>query len=222
VAGYLTPRQRGIGMTSERTRARMVEYLREQGIRDETVLAAMARVPRHLFVEDAFVTRAYDDVPLPIGSGQTISSTYVVARMAELLRNGRDLGRVLEIGAGCGYQAAVLSCIAREVVSIERVVTLVGKARRNLREARVANVKLKHGDGMQALAGEAPFDGIISAAATPTVPQAWFDQLAVGGRLVLPLGASMQHIVVYERGADGIEEQSYEGVKFVPLLPGLA
>lgn len=222
MADYLTAERRGIGMTSERTRARMVEMLRDQGIRDEVVLTAMGRVPRHLFVEEAFVTRAYDDVPLPIGSGQTISSPYVVARMAELLRDGHDRDRVLDIGTGCGYQAAVLSYLAREVVSVERVVTLVGRARRNLRLAGVRNVRLKHADGMRAIEGEPPFDGIISAAATPAVPRAWFDQLGEGGRLVLPRGSGEQQIVVYERNAEGLIEQTHEFVKFVPLLPGLA
>lgn len=217
----------GIGMTSARTRGRMVERLREQGIKDEIVLAAMGGVPRHLFVDQALESRAYEDTALPIGFGQTISNPYIVARMAELARHGEngqghELGRVLEIGLGCGYQAAVLSKLAREVVSMERIAALVGKTRARLRELRVNNVKPKHGDGMQGAKDFAPFDAIVIAAAFAEVPQALLAQLAEGGRLVMPLGHSTQTLCVIERRDDAITEQLLEGVKFVPLLPGVA
>ena len=216
-------KHRGIGMTSERTRARMVERLREQGIRDSSVLAAMGRVPRHIFVDEALSIRAYEDTALPIGFGQTISNPYIVARMIEVLRNGHDLQRVLEIGTGCGYQAAVLAKLAREVYSIERIATLIGRARRHIRELRVGNIKLKHGDGNLGLAEIAPFDGIILAAATPQPPQALLQQLALGGRMVLPRGSgSEQRLVLIVRNEEGFEESMLEMVHFVPLLPGVS
>ncbi|MEW5967551.1 MAG: protein-L-isoaspartate(D-aspartate) O-methyltransferase [Pseudomonadota bacterium] len=217
----------GIGMTSARTRGRMVERLREQGIKDESVLAAMGAVPRHLFVDQALESRAYEDTALPIGFGQTISNPYIVARMAELARHGeagqgRALGRVLEIGLGCGYQAAVLARLAREVVSIDRIAQLVGKTRARLRELRVNNVKPKHGDGMHGAKDFAPFDAIVIAAAFGEVPQALLPQLADGGRLVMPLGSGSQILCVVERQGDAYNERRLEGVKFVPLLPGVA
>src|SRR5574341_566614 len=161
----------GIGMTSQRTRARMVERLREQGIRDERVLAAMAAVPRHLFVDEALASRAYEDTALPIGFGQTISQPWVVARMIELLGTGRTLGKVLEVGTGCGYQAAVLAQSAVEVYSIERIKELHERARANLRELRLRNLRLVHGDGKAGLEKAAPFDSIIVAAAASQTPQ---------------------------------------------------
>ncbi len=226
MAETLNPRA-GIGMTSERTRMRMVERLREQGIKDEIVLAAMGSVPRHMFVDQALESRAYDDTALPIGFGQTISSPYIVARMAELARHGEhghghDLGRVLEIGLGCGYQAAVLGKLAREVVSMERIAALVGKTRPRLRQLRINNVKTKHGDGITGAKDFAPFDAILVAAAFGEVPQALLPQLAEGGRLVLPLGTATQILCVVERQGDTYTERLLEGVKFVPLLPGVA
>ncbi|MFP5411092.1 MAG: protein-L-isoaspartate(D-aspartate) O-methyltransferase [Gammaproteobacteria bacterium] len=217
----------GIGMTSARTRGRMVERLREQGIKDEVVLAAMGAVPRHLFVDQALESRAYEDTALPIGFGQTISNPYIVARMAELARHGeagtgRPLGRVLEIGLGCGYQAAVLAKLAREVVSIDRIAQLVGKTRARLRELRVNNVKPKHGDGMHGAKDFAPFDAIVIAAAFGEVPQELLPQLADGARLVMPLGSGSQTLCVVERQGDAYNERRLEGVKFVPLLPGVA
>lgn len=218
----------GIGMTSARTRGRMVDRLREQGIHDEIVLTAMGAVPRHLFVDQALESRAYEDVALPIGFGQTISSPYVVARMCELARldragHARDLGRVLEIGLGCGYQAAVLARIAREVVSLERIAALVGRTRPRLRELRINNVKPKHGDGMLGLKDMAPFDAIVIAAAFAEVPEALKLQLAEkGGRLVMPLGHVAQTLWVVEREGTHFHEQQHEAVKFVPLLPGVA
>lgn len=226
MAETLNPRA-GIGMTSARTRGRMVERLREQGIKDETVLAAMGAVPRHLFVDQALESRAYEDTALPIGFGQTISNPYIVARMAELARHGeagqgRPLGRVLEIGLGCGYQASVLAQLAREVISIDRIAQLVGKTRVRLRELRIHNVKPKHGDGMHGAKDFAPFDAIVIAAAFGEVPQELLLQLADGGRLVMPLGSGSQTLCVVEREGDTYNERRLEGVKFVPLLPGVA
>ncbi|HUW29557.1 MAG TPA: protein-L-isoaspartate(D-aspartate) O-methyltransferase [Sulfuriferula sp.] len=215
-------RHSGIGMTSERTRARMVERLRAQGIKDNNVLTAMGMVPRHIFVDEALSIRAYEDSALPIGFGQTISSPYSVARMIEVLRAGADLQRVLEVGTGCGYQAAVLAKLAREVYSVERIATLLGRARRTIRELRIGNIKLKHGDGSVGLKDVAPFDGIILAAATSTPPQALLEQLAQGGRMVLPQGiGETQQMVLIERTAEGFQEKVLEMVHFVPLLPGV-
>ena len=212
----------GIGMTSDRTRARMIERLREQGIRDVTVLAAMAQVPRHLFVGEVLAIRAYEDTALPIGFGQTISHPYSVARMIEVLRNGKEMQRVLEVGGGCGYQAAVLAKLAREVYSIERIATLLGQARRITRELRITNLKLKHGDGNTGLAEMAPFDGIILAAAAAEPPPVLLAQLADGGRMVLPRGVGeSQHMVLIERHADAYHEHVLDRVHFVPLLPGV-
>ena len=210
----------GAGLTSQRTRAHMVERLREQGIRDERVLAAMAAVPRHLFVEEAFASRAYEDTALPLGFSQTISQPYVVARMIELLHFGRELGKTLEIGAGGGYQAAVLSRLAVEVYALERIGALLDRARANLRQLRLPNVRLKHADGSQGLPEAAPFDTIIVAAAAGQVPQALLTQLAYGGRLLLPLGTREQSLCMIERGARGYVESRLEMVRFVPLVTG--
>jgi protein-L-isoaspartate(D-aspartate) O-methyltransferase len=215
-------RYTGIGMTSPRTRARMIERLRNDGIQDEVVLAAMNSVPRHIFVDEALASRAYDDVSLPLGFGQTISQPYIVARMIEILRMGRPLNRVLEIGTGCGYQAAVLAQLARQVYSVERVQPLYERAMRCLNELQVANVTLRYGDGGMGIPEAAPFDGIIMAAAATHVPEALLEQLAVGGRMVLPLGAQGQVLCLIERDAQGYRETRLEPVKFVPLLMGRA
>ncbi len=167
----MTTHHSGIGMTSQRTRMRMVERLRSQGIRDEVVLATMGEVPRHLFVDEALASRAYEDISLPLGFGQTISSPHTVARMTELARGGATLNKVLEIGTGCGYQTAVLARLAKEVYSIERLAPLLAKARRNLREVRVTNARLRHGDGMLGMPEVAPFDAIIMTAAATHVPE---------------------------------------------------
>jgi len=218
----------GIGMTSARTRARMVERLREQGIRDEPVLGAMAAVPRHIFVEEALAIRAYEDSPLPIGAGQTISQPYVVARMTELLRAGGPLHRVLEIGTGCGYQTAILAQLADEVYTVERIGTLVAKARRNLRLLKLNSVRIKHGDGSADLGEDLEVDAIIITAAASHVPTALLRYLKVGGRMVLPLARhddelkGAQLLTVIEKAPAGIREQTYDAVRFVPLLPGLA
>jgi protein-L-isoaspartate(D-aspartate) O-methyltransferase len=212
----------GIGMTSQRTRARMVERLRAQGIRDEAVLDMMASLPRHIFVDEALASRAYEDCSLPIGFGQTISNPYTVARMTEiLLAEGRP-GKVLEIGTGCGYQTAVLSRLVREVYSVERIAPLLSKARGHLRELRIGNVRLKHADGAWGIAEAAPYDGIIMTAAATHVPEALLQQLAVGGRMVIPLGAGEQRLCLIERDLHEFRQTMLEPVKFVPLLPGVA
>ena len=217
-------RMSGIGMTSTRTRTRMVERLREQGIRDAGVLEAMAGVPRHLFVEEALASRAYEDTALPIGHSQTISQPYVIARMLEELRRGRSgdksLGKMLEIGTGCGYQAAVLAQLAPEVYSIERIVALAERARRNLRELRLPNLRLKHGDGSHGIPEAAPFDTIISAASAPAIPPALLQQLAMGGRMILPIGDTEQALCMVVRTPLGIRETRLDPVRFVPLLAG--
>lgn len=210
-------------MTSLRTRERMLVRLREQGIQDEVVLAAISAIPRHIFVDEALSIRAYEDVSLPIGFGQTISQPYIVARMSEILRSGKPLLKVLEIGTGCGYQTAVLSLLAKEVYSVERIRPLVMKARDHLRKLKCINVKLDHADGNMGLAQLAPFDAILVTAAASHIPQDLLDQLAIGGRLVIPVGTEEQILYLVER----ISESNYrhtklEPVKFVPLLGGVS
>lgn len=216
-AGFAT---RGIGFTSQRTRDRMIVRLREKGIADEAVLAAMALVPRHLFLEEALAHRAYEDRALPIGFDQTISQPFVVARMIEILRCGKNLGRVLEIGTGCGYQAAVLAQLAREVYSMERIAGLLEKARANLRRMRISNLRLVHGDGARGLPEEAPFDGVILSAAAAQLPEALLPQIAVGGRIIAPLGTSSQTLCLIQRTASGYSEKWLDAVRFVPLRAG--
>ena len=213
--------QTGIGMTSQRTRDRMLSRLREQGIKDEVVLSAISNIPRHIFVDEALSIRAYEDVSLPIGFGQTISQPYIVARMSELLRNGKPLGKVLEIGTGCGYQTAVLSSLAQEVYSVERIRPLVMKARGHLRELKCINVKLAHADGNIGLADLAPFDGIMVTAAASHIPQELLNQLAIHGRLIIPVGTDEQILYLVERkSATDYKQTKLEPVKFVPLLGG--
>jgi protein-L-isoaspartate(D-aspartate) O-methyltransferase len=214
-------------MTSERTRRRMVERLREQGIRDERVLGAMAAVPRHLFVEEALASRAYEDTALPIGFGQTISQPYVVAKMIEILLENPRAAKALEVGTGCGYQAAVLAHVFPEVYSIERIKGLLERARRNLLALRLKNLRLAHGDGYAGLEGAAPFDAIIVAAAAPRVPEALARQLAPGGRMVLPLAQAGrlgggQRLVLVERKGRGFAESRLDAVRFVPMEAGKA
>ncbi|MBI5919982.1 MAG: protein-L-isoaspartate(D-aspartate) O-methyltransferase [Nitrosomonadales bacterium] len=215
-------RHSGIGMTSARTRNRMIERLRAQGIRDEVVLAAMNSVPRHLFVDEALATRAYEDVSLPIGYGQTISQPYIVARMIEILRNDKPLNRVLEVGTGRGYQAAVLGQVAREVYSVERIKPLHERAAQCLKEIGARNVRLSHADGGMGLPSIAPFDGIIMAAAATHVPRELLAQMAVGSRMVMPLGTQEQMLTLIERDERGYHQTQMEAVKFVPLLTGMA
>jgi protein-L-isoaspartate(D-aspartate) O-methyltransferase len=208
-------------MTSRRTRQRMVERLRGLGIRDEAVLAVMNEIPRHIFVDEALASRAYEDIALPLGFGQTISSPYTVARMTELARAGGMLDRVLEVGTGCGYQTAVLARLAKEVHSIERVAPLISKARRHLRDVRAINTRLRYGDGMLGMPQAAPFDAIVIAAAATQVPETLLAQLEVGGRMVLPVGNGVeQRLCVIERTTQGYNEWRMDAVRFVPLRSG--
>lgn len=217
----------GVGLDSHAVRARMVHKLAAQGVSDARVLAAMGRVERHRFVDTALVNQAYEDTSLPIGLGQTISKPNVVARMLELLCQGAAgkldrLGRVLEIGTGCGYQAALLSHLANEVYSIERLRGLHDKARENLRALRLPNVHLLFGDGMIGYAKGAPYAAIIAAAGGEAIPPAWVEQLAVGGRLVAPLqtAAGVQALVVVDKTPLGVKQTLLEAVHFVPLKSG--
>ncbi|MGC1173370.1 protein-L-isoaspartate(D-aspartate) O-methyltransferase [Polaromonas sp.] len=217
----------GVGLDSKAVRARMVHKLAAQGISDAQVLAAMGHVERHRFVDTALINQAYEDTSLPIGLGQTISKPNVVARMLELLRQGAagsggKLGRVLEIGTGCGYQAAVLGQLATEVYSIERLRGLHDKARENLRVFRLANVHLLFGDGMAGYAKGAPYAAIIAAAGGEAIPPAWVEQLAVGGRLVAPMhmAGGAQALVVLDKTPQGVTQTVLEAVHFVPLKSG--
>lgn len=217
----------GLGLDSGAVRARMVAKLAAQGIADERVLAAMRAVERHRFVDSALVGQAYEDTSLPIGQNQTISKPNVVARMVELLLAhtppGAKLGRVLEIGTGCGYQAAVLGQVCSEVYSIERLRGLHEKARSNMQPFRLAHVRLILGDGMLGHAQGAPFAGIIAAAGGEAIPQAWIDQLAVGGRIIAPVhgAGGGQALVVVDKTDQGISQQRLEAVHFVPLKSGV-
>ncbi|MEO7392297.1 MAG: protein-L-isoaspartate(D-aspartate) O-methyltransferase [Ramlibacter sp.] len=223
------PAAGGIGLDSQAVRARMVAKLAAQGVSDSLVLAAMGSVERHRFVDSALVNQAYEDTSLPIGLGQTISKPNVVARMIELLLGGvrapsGKLGRVLEVGTGCGYQAAVLGVVAEEVYSIERLRGLHDKARDNLRPFRLANVHLLFGDGMAGFAKGAPYAGIIAAAGGESVPRAWIEQLAVGGRIVAPteMANGQQALVVLEKTSREMKQSVLEAVHFVPLKSGIA
>ena len=218
----------GVGLDSQAVRSRMVDKLAQQGITDGRVLAAMGAVQRHRFVDSALVNQAYEDTSLPIGLGQTISKPNVVARMIELLLGGRcdatgRLGRVLEIGTGCGYQAALLSIVATEVYSIERLRALHDKARDNLRALALPNVHLLFGDGTAGYAKGAPYAGIIAAAGGEAVPQAWLEQLAIGGRIVAPtvMAGGQQALVVLEKTAREVKQTVLEAVHFVPLKSGI-
>jgi len=210
----------GIGMTSQRTRERLIARLREEGIRDEVVLAAMLEIPRHIFVDEAIASRAYEDIALPINYGQTISQPYIVARMTEILRTGSGLDKVLEIGTGCGYQTAVLSKVAKQVYSVERIRPLLLKARNHLRELKLSNIKLEHADGTVGLPELGPFDGIIVTAASGHIPEELLQQMAIGGRMVIPVGAEEQVLMLIERTKDEYRQTRLEAVKFVPLLGG--
>ncbi|KNZ31530.1 MAG: protein-L-isoaspartate O-methyltransferase [Methylibium sp. NZG] len=220
----------GLGLDSADVRRQMVQRLRASGVQSEPVLNAMAQVPRHQFVDAALVTQAYEDTSLPIGHGQTISKPSVVARMIELLmgganaRNHGGLGKVLEIGTGCGYQAAVLSELAHSVISVERLKPLHDKARELLAPLRSTRLRLVYGDGMLGHPPNAPYDSIIAAAGGDALPAAWLDQLAVGGRLVSPVRqpeSAKQMLVVVDRNEQGYVHRVHEAVNFVPLKSGL-
>lgn len=211
----------GIGMTSRRTRERLVQRLREEGIHDSRVLDAIRSVPRHIFVDEALSSRAYEDSALPIGAGQTISQPYVVARMTEALVDGGSLEKVLEIGTGCGYQTAVLSGFVSRIYSIERIEALASQARERMRLLGIHNVRIRHGDGMAGWPEFAPYDGIMVTAAPVNVPRALFDQLADGGRLVIPVGeGGAQDLKLFTKSGDEIAEQVLDRVAFVPMMSG--
>lgn len=213
----------GIGMTSARTRDRLVQRLQEQGIKNLDVLERIRNMPRHIFVDEALASRAYEDTALPIGFGQTISQPYIVARMTEALLEGGPLHNVLEIGTGCGYQTVVLAGLVGKVFSIERIGPLINRAKERCRELGVRNVRFRHGDGSQGWAAQAPFDGILVAAAPLRVPQAFIEQLAVGGRLVVPVGPEgKQELMRITRKEQKIERQMLGPVAFVPLLGGVS
>ena len=214
------------GLASAKVRERMVDRVRELGVRDSRVLDAMRAVPRHLFVDEALASRAYEDTPLPIGHGQTISQPYIVARSIELAIEGLpdpQQARVLEVGTGCGYAAAVLANIVGEVVSIERVRALHERARDNLRALRLPNLRLIFGDGSRGVAQAAPYDAIVAAAAGDAIPSAWVEQLKTGGRIVAPVGTDEQQLVVAQKDENGkLVRSGREAVRFVPLRGGVA
>jgi protein-L-isoaspartate(D-aspartate) O-methyltransferase len=213
----------GIGMTSARTRDRLVQRLREQGIANLAVLDRIRNVPRHIFVDEALGSRAYEDTALPIGFGQTISQPYIVARMTEALLEGGVPGKVLEVGTGCGYQTAVLAPLVRELYTIERIEPLLTRARERLKELGIRNVRFRHGDGALGWKAHAPFEGILVAAAPLSVPEALLKQLKAGGRLIVPIGPEgEQELVRFTRREQRIERESLGAVAFVPLLGGIA
>jgi len=221
-AGMNGSHHAGIGMTSARTRDRLVQRLQEQGIHDLRVLERIRNVPRHIFVDEALASRAYEDTALPIGWGQTISQPYIVARMTAALLAAGALGKVLEVGFGCGYQTAVLAPFAEKIFSVERVEPLVDRAKLRLKELGIRNVKLKYGDGMKGWPTQAPFDGILVAAAPLTLPEALVEQLAPGGRLVVPVGPEgQQQLLRYTRRENGLHREVLGAVSFVPMLGGV-
>ena len=211
----------GIGMTSARTRDRLVQRLKDNGIRSQAVLNQVRNVPRHLFVDEALASRAYEDTALPIGHGQTISQPFIVARMTEALLNGFNGDKVLEIGTGCGYQTAILAPLVKTIYSVERIPELLRKTRLRLRELNIYNVQFKPGDGWLGWKKYAPYDGIIVAAAASELPQDLLDQLAPGGRLIIPVGPPRaQTLTQVTRMDDHFEQVSLGSVSFVPLVQG--
>lgn len=217
----MSPSRNGIGMTSERTRLRLLDRLRTNGISDPRLLDVMRQVPRHLFVDEALANRAYDDMALPIGHGQTMSQPFVVALMTQALFAAGPLNRVLEIGTGCGYQTAILSRLVERVYTIERIGELFRQSRDRLFVLGYRNIQFGHGDGMNGWPEHAPYDGILTTAAPAVVPESLLDQLAVGGRLILPVGSGdKQRLLLITRNPDGFLEQEIDQVKFVPLLSG--
>jgi protein-L-isoaspartate(D-aspartate) O-methyltransferase len=211
----------GIGMTSARTRDRLVQRLREQGISNLSVLERIRNVPRHIFVDEALGSRAYEDTALPIGFGQTISQPYIVARMTEALLEGLPLTNVLEVGTGCGYQTAVLAPLVGKLYTVERIEPLIERARQRIKELGLRNVRFRHGDGTAGWKSHAPYDGILVSAAPLTIPEQLLQQLSVGGRLIVPVGSEgEQELVRLTRKEQRIERQSLGCVSFVPLLSG--
>lgn len=214
--------QLGIGMTSQRTRERLIQRLMEQGITRFEVLEAIRSMPRHLFVDEALAHRSYEDTALPIGYGQTLSQPYMVAKMSELaLASGRPK-RVLELGSGSGYQTAILASLVDEICAVERIKPLLDRARKQLRALKIRNVRWRHGDGLEGWASEAPFDLILGAAAPEHLPRALLDQLAPGGRLILPVGGRRQKLMMVTATDDGFLEEVVEEVNFVPMISGIS
>lgn len=211
----------GIGMTSQRTRERLIQRLVDQGINNDAVLDVLRTTPRHLFLDEAMAHRAYEDVALPIGFQQTLSQPYIVARMTELLLAAGPRSRVLEIGTGSGYQTAILAQLVEEVYSVERIKPLQQKARARLRQLKLRNVHMTHADGGMGWPERGPFDGIMATAAPERIPEELLQQLAMGGRLVIPVGGDSQHLQVVDRTVEGYETTIVEAVRFVPLLPGV-
>ena len=208
-------------MTSVRTRKRLVDRLSSEGINRSEVLQAIDAVPRHLFVDEALASRAYEDIALPIGYGQTISQPFVVALMTQALLEGRYPARVLEIGTGCGYQTAILACLIDEVFTIERIQELHHQSRNRLFDVGLRNIKFRHGDGFLGWEEYAPYDAILAAAAPKQIPQTLLDQLAVGGRIIMPVGErSQQKLIRIESTGEGYEQHELESVRFVPLIEG--
>lgn len=212
--------QVGIGMTSQRTRERLIQRLMDQGITHFEVLEAIRSVPRHLFVDEALAHRSYEDTALPIGYGQTLSQPYMVAKMSELaLAHGRP-AKVLELGSGSGYQTAILAALVGEICAVERIKPLLERARKQLRMLKIRNVRLRHGDGLEGWSSEAPFDLILGAAAPEQVPAALLEQLAPGGRLILPVGGRRQTLTIVTATQEGFVEEAIEEVNFVPMISG--
>lgn len=210
----------GIGMTSMRTRERLITRLMEQGITNYEVLEVMRATPRHAFVDEALAHRAYEDTALPIGFGQTISQPYIVARMTELLLQPGKPNKVLEIGTGSGYQTSILAPLVGELYSLERIKGLLDKARLRVRALKLRNVQLRLADGLAGWSDKGPFDAILSAAAPEQIPAELIDQLAVGGRMIMPVGTNAQQLIVVDKTSSGIEKKVIEDVNFVPMLSG--
>jgi len=212
----------GIGMTSQRTRDRMICRLKQQGIKDQRVLSVMREIPRHCFVEEALASRAYEDTSLPIGFGQTISQPYIVARMTEVLLQSQPMQQVLEVGTGSGYQAAILSRLVRRLQSVERIRALSDLARHRFRQLKLRNIRLRHTDGGMGMPEYAPYDGIIVTAAPEGIPRALVEQLRPGGVIIMPIGDSEEQILIrVTRTEEGYEKEFLERVSFVPLLGGV-
>ena len=212
--------QLGIGMTSQRTRERLIQRLMEQGITRLEVLEAIRSMPRHLFVDEALAHRSYEDTALPIGYGQTLSQPYMVAKMSELALAAGRPKRVLELGSGSGDQTAILASLVDEICAIERIKPLLDRARKQLRALKIRNVRWRHGDGLEGWASEAPFDLILGAAAPERLPQTLLDQLAPGGRLILPVGGRRQKLIMVTACEEGFTEEMVEEVNFVPMISG--
>lgn len=216
------PQYAGSGMTSERTRRRLIDLIRSMGVTDRAVLGVMQSLPRHIFVDEALASRAYENTALPIGQGQTISQPYTVGLMTQTLLN-KPRSKVLEIGTGCGYQTAILAPLCDEVISLERIVSLHRKARDLLYDLGVRNVKFRHGDGFAGMRDFAPYDGILAAAVSEDVPEELIDQLAEGGRVVMPVGKTdRQVLIVIDKTSTGLKQREIEAVRFVPRLAGLS